>query len=409
MAYSFALIVITGLIFNWLFEKIKLPGLLGMLIAGVLLGPWGFDLLKPDIMAVSADFRKIALIIILLRAGLGLKKETLSKVGPAAFRMSIIPCLLEGSALLIMSVWVFDMGWLEAGIMGFAIAAVSPAVVVPAMLEYSRRGIGSDKGIPTLILAGASADDIFAITIFTAFLGLYAGEKASIAAGVLNAGISVVSGIILGLIIGFIFVKFFSKYHIRDTKKVLIILGSAILMTALEDLIKGSFAVSSLLGIMTVGFILIEKLPKASERIAVKFGKIWILAEILLFVLVGAKVNIDVIFDAGLAGLIIILAGLVIRSAGVLLSIMKCNLNVKEKAFCVIAYIPKATVQAAIGAVPLAMGVKGGELILAMAVLSIIITAPIGAIGIRIGAKKLLHHPNNVPQTTNKIQGGRGT
>ncbi|MCK5758133.1 MAG: cation:proton antiporter [Clostridiales bacterium] len=396
MAYSLALIVIAGLIFNWLFEKIKLPGLLGMLIAGVLLGPWGFDLLSADIIAVSDDFRKMALIIILLRAGLGLKKETLAKVGPAALRMSIIPCILEGTALLLMAVWVFDMGWIEAGILGFAIAAVSPAVVVPAMLDYSKRGVGSDKGIPTLILAGASVDDIFAITIFTGFLGLYTGDKISIAIGGLNVILSIISGIVLGIIIGFVFVKFFNKYHIRDTKKVLVILGAAILMTALEDLLSGAFSISSLLGIMTVGFILLEKIPVVSERIAVKFGKIWILAEILLFVLVGAKVNINVMFDTGLTGLIIIFTGLVLRSVGVLISVVRCNLNVKEKIFCMIAYIPKATVQAAIGAVPLALGVKNGELILAMAVLSIVITAPIGAIGIRLGAKKLLQHPTKL-------------
>ena len=397
MAYSLALIVIAGLIFNWLFEKIKLPGLLGMLVAGVLLGPWGFDLLSADIIAVSDDFRKMALIIILLRAGLGLKKETLAKVGPAALRMSIIPCILEGTALLLMAVWVFDMGWIEAGILGFAIAAVSPAVVVPAMLDYSKRGVGSDKGIPTLILAGASVDDIFAITIFTGFLGLYVGDKISIAIGGLNVILSIISGIVLGIIIGFVFVKFFNKYHIRDTKKVLVILGAAILMTALEDLLSGAFSISSLLGIMTVGFILLEKMPIVSERIAVKFGKIWILAEILLFVLVGAKVNINVMFDTGLTGLIIIFTGLVLRSVGVLISVIRCNLNIKEKIFCMIAYIPKATVQAAIGAVPLALGVKNGELILAMAVLSIVITAPIGAIGIRLGAKKLLHHPTKLP------------
>lgn len=393
MAYSLALIVIAGLLFNWLFEKIKLPGLLGMLIAGVLLGPWGFNLLSADIMVVSDDFRKIALIIILLRAGLGLKKETLSKVGPAALRMSLIPCILEGGALMLMSVLVFDMGWIEAGIMGFAIAAVSPAVVVPAMLDYSARGVGSNKGIPTLILAGASVDDIFAITLFTGFLGLYAGDKINIGLGVLDVVLSVASGIVLGIIIGFIFVKFFKMHHMRDTKKVLLILGAAILMTALEDLLAGSFAISSLLGIMTVGFILLEKIPVVSERIAAKFGKVWILAEILLFVLVGAKVNINVMFDAGFTGLLVIFIGLALRSVGVLISVVRCNFNMKEKVFCMIAYIPKATVQAAIGAVPLAMGVKGGELILAMAVLSIVITAPLGAVGIRLGAEKLLHHP----------------
>ncbi|MCD6322342.1 MAG: cation:proton antiporter [Clostridiales bacterium] len=395
MAYSLALIIIAGLVFSWIFEKLKLPGLLGMILVGILIGPWGFNLLTEDILLVSADFRKIALIIILLRAGLGLRKETLTKVGPATLRMSIIPCIMEGAAVTYIATLAFGMGWIEAGMLGFTISAVSPAVVVPAMLDFSKKGIGANKGIPTIILAGSSVDAILAITIFSGFISLYTGEKVNIGSGAANVLISVVTGIFFGVLIGFLFVWYFRKYHIRDSKKVLIIIGAAILMTGIEDLLKGHLALSSLLAIMVVGFILLEKLPGASERIAIKLGKIWILAEILLFVLVGAKVDISVIFDTGATGLLIIFVGLLMRSAGVILSLIKSGLNNREKAFCVISYLPKATVQAAVGAVPLALGVKGGELILAVAVLSIIITAPLGQIGIQLSAHKFLRHTDN--------------
>ena len=390
MAYGLALVIITGLAANWLFEKIKLPGLLGMLTTGILLGPWCFDILSEDFLIISDDFRKIALIIILLRAGLGLKKEVLQKVGVAAIRLSIIPCLFEGGMVIAASMLLFNFTIIEAGMLGFIIAAVSPAVVVPAMLDFQQRGIGGEKGIPTMILAGASVDDIFAITIFSAFVGLYAGRSVNFAVMAGSTVISVVIGIILGTAVGFLLLFLFRKMHIRDTKKVLLILGAAILMTAAEDLMSPFLQISSLLGIMTVGLLLLEKLPVVSERLAVKFGKIWIFAEILLFVLIGAKVNISVLFDSGFKGLLIIFAGLVLRGAGVILSLVKTPLNLREKLFCVISYIPKATVQAAIGAVPLALGIKGGEIILAVAVMSIAITAPLGSIGIRAGAVKLL-------------------
>ncbi len=390
MAYGLALVIITGLAANWLFEKIKLPGLLGMLTTGILLGPWCFDILSEDFLIISDDFRKIALIIILLRAGLGLKKEVLQKVGGAAIRLSIIPCLFEGGMVIAASMLLFNFTIIEAGMLGFIIAAVSPAVVVPAMLDFQQRGIGGEKGIPTMILAGASVDDIFAITIFSAFVGLYAGRSVNFAVMAGSTVISVVIGIILGTAVGFLLLFLFRKMHIRDTKKVLLILGAAILMTAAEDFMSPFLQISSLLGIMTVGFLLLEKLPVVSERLAVKFGKIWIFAEILLFVLIGAKVNISVLFDSGFKGLLIIFAGLVLRGAGVILSLVKTPLNLREKLFCVISYIPKATVQAAIGAVPLALGIKGGEIILAVAVMSIAITAPLGSIGIRAGAVKLL-------------------
>lgn len=389
MAYGLALVIITGLTANWLFEKMKLPGLLGMLLTGMILGPWCLNMLSAEFLVISDDFRKIALIIILLRAGLGLRKDVLQKVGGTAIKLSMIPCLLEGGMIMVMSMILLDFGIAEAGMLGFMIAAVSPAVVVPAMLEYQSKGIGGEKGIPTMILAGASVDDIFAITIFSAFLGIYAGNKINIVSMIGSTGLSIVLGIILGAATGFILTIMFRKMEIRDTKKVLLILGLAIAMTAAEDLLSSMVRISSLLGIMTVGFILLEKLPAVSERLALKFGKIWIFAEILLFVLIGAKVDIGVLFKSGIKGLLIIAIGLLLRAAGVLISLAGTNLLMRERLFCIIAYIPKATVQAAIGAVPLALGVEGGEIILAIAVLSIAITAPLGAIGIRTGARRL--------------------
>ncbi len=390
MTTSLALMILLGLAANYLFTRAKLPGLLGMLILGILLGPYVLNWLDPDLLRISVDLRKIALIIILLRAGLGISKEDLRLVGPAAIRMSCIPGIVEGFAVALLSTVVFGFSFIEGGILGFILAAVSPAVVVPSMLEYMEKGIGTVKGIPTLILAGASIDDVFAITIFTAFLGLYSGSHVNIGIQILNIPVSILIGVVLGLIMGIIMVRLFKRYHIRDTKKVLMILGSAIFLTAIEDALKNSIEIAGLLGVMTIGFIILEKRPEVAKRLAQKFNKIWIFAEILLFVLVGAQVNITVAWDAGLKGLLIILGGLVGRSIGVLISTLRTNLNFKERLFCVIAYIPKATVQAAIGAIPLGLGIPSGELILAVAVLSILVTAPLGAIGIKLSAPRLL-------------------
>ncbi|MCK5812407.1 MAG: cation:proton antiporter [Clostridiales bacterium] len=390
MAFSLSLIIVLGLLFNKIFKFIKLPGLIGMLLLGILIGPYGLNWLSDDLLRISDDFRKIALIVILLRAGIGLNKETLKKVGKSAILLSIIPCLLEGSAIILMAIWLFDFSFIEGGLLGFIIAAVSPAVVVPAMLDFKDRGIGDKKGITTLILAGSSVDDIFAITIFSGFMGLYSATKVSLWLSIVNIGISIVLGITLGLLVGLLLVFLFKKLSIRNTKKVLLLIGIAIFMTTLESFVSNIVPISALLGVMTIGFLLLEKLPNTAKGLSDKLGKVWIFAEILLFVLVGAKVNILVALDSGLLGLAIISVGLLFRSIGVLLSTWKSDFTVKERLFCVISFIPKATVQAAIGAIPLIMGVPSGELILAIAVLSIIITAPIGAIGIKNGAKRLL-------------------
>lgn len=390
MSTSLAIIILLGLLANILFIKMKLPGLLGMLLLGMILGPYVLDWISPDLLRVSADFRQIALIIILLRAGMGIGSDDLKKVGTPALKLSCIPGLFEGFTIAFLSTKVLGFSFIEGGILGFILAAVSPAVVVPAMLDFQEKRLGTNKGIPTLILAGASIDDVFAITIFTTFMGLYSGSHVNIGVQILNIPISIIIGILLGTIIGFIMVKIFEKYHIRDTKKVLLILGSAIMLTALEKFFKSRVEIAGLLGVMAIGFIILEKRPVVAKRLSHKFNKIWIFAEILLFVLVGAQVNISVALNAGLKGLLIIFIGLIGRSIGVFISLLGTNLNWKERLFCTIAYIPKATVQAAIGAVPLALGVKSGEIILAIAVLSILVTAPLGAIGIKATGKRLL-------------------
>lgn len=390
MALSLAIIIILGLIFNRLFEKFKLPGLLGMLILGVLLGPYVTNIISEDIIRISPDVRKIALIVILLRAGLGIKKDTLHKIGVPAIKMSCIPGLFEGFAIMVSGSYILDISKIEAGMLGFILAAVSPAVVVPQMLNFIQNKRGESKGIPTIILAGASIDDVFAITLFSTFLGLYSSENVNFTRKIFEIPVSILLGVAIGIATGILMVVLFKKYHIRDTKKTLILLAASIILTGIEKILQNIIPVASLLGVMTIGFILLEKHSGAANRLAVKFNKVWVFAEILLFVLVGAQVNIHIALTSGTIGVIIIVIGLLFRSIGVLVSLIGTNLNFKERLFCIVSYIPKATVQAAIGAVPLAAGVKSGELILAIAVLSIIITAPLGAIGIKICGERWL-------------------
>lgn len=390
MALSLSIIIIWGLMFNKVFEKIRLPGLLGMIILGIAIGPYGLNYISEDVLNMSSDLRKIALVVILLRAGLGIKRETLNQVGTSALKMSCIPGLCEGFTILFVASYFLGISKIEAGMLGFIIAAVSPAVIVPQMLDFMNRRLGYKKGIPTLILAGASIDDVFAITLFTMFFGLYGGKNINIALKIFEIPVSIILGVLIGAIAGFALVYLFNKLRIRDTEKALILLGIAIAITSLEEQVKDIIPFASLLGVMTVGFVLLEKCPNVGERLSSKFNKIWVFAELLLFVLVGAQVNIHVALDSGVIGLVIIFIGLIGRSIGVLISLVGTNFNLKEKLFCVVAYVPKATVQAAIGAVPLAAGVESGEVILAIAVLSIIITAPLGAIGVKIAGEKLL-------------------
>lgn len=390
MAFSLGIIIIFGIIFNKVFEKFKLPGLLGLLILGVLIGPFGMDLLHRDILSASGDLRKIALIVILLRAGLGIQRENLKKNGISALKMSFIPGLFEGFTIAFISIKFLDFSFIQAGMLGFIIAAVSPAVVVPSMLKMINSGLGEKKAVPTLIIASASIDDVFAITIFGAFLSLYSGVDKSIGLQLLNIPLSIVLGIALGASIAFVLVKIFKKYTIDKTIKVLILIGVAILFTELEDQVKASIEIASLLGVMTIGFIISESLPSIGGEISKAFNKIWIFAEMLLFVLVGAEVDISVAREAGKIGIVIIIIGLIARSTGVIIALMGSELNLKEKLFCIISYTPKATVQAAIASIPLSLGVEGGEIILAIGVLSIVLTAPLGAIAINYFGKRLL-------------------
>jgi len=390
MAFSLSIIIIVGLLFNKLFEKLHLPGLLGMLIFGILAGPYGFNLISKEILTISSDLRKIALIVILLRAGLGIKRETLNKVGIPALKMSCIPGLIEGFFILFAASYLLGINRVEAGMLGFILAAVSPAVIVPQMLTLIENRWGHSKGIPTLILAGASIDDVFAITMFSTFAGMYGGKHINIIKQIAGIPVAILLGVLVGFIVGLLLVKLFKHFYIRDTKKVLILLAVSIVIVTGEEYLNGIIPFASLLGVMAIGFIILEKHDDLAHRLASKYNKVWVFAELLLFVLVGAQVNVHVALKSGLIGLLIITIGLIGRGIGVMISITGTGFTKKEKLFCIIGYLPKATVQAAIGAVPLTMGVPSGELILAIAVLSILVTAPLGAATIKLTSQRLL-------------------
>ncbi|MGL1933553.1 MAG: cation:proton antiporter [Fibrobacterales bacterium] len=400
MLLNLAFVIIIALGFSTLFTRFRLPGLLGMILTGALLGPYAqkaliahynISILNPlfiseTLINLSSELRTLALIVILIRAGLGINRKSLNTIGIHAAKMSVIPGLLEGAAVLAISMLYLNLPLFEAGMLGFIIAAVSPAVIVPSMLTLMESGLGKAKAIPTLILAGASVDDVVAITLFGGFLGAATGTSTSFLALGLTIPLSIILGLVTGALIGLLLVTLFKKYHMRDTKKVILFLVIAVLYHSLESIIP----IATLIGIMAIGFMILEKYDSLAKRLATKFNKVWVLAEIILFVLIGAQVNILVAAEAGLIGLGIISLGLIARSMGVWISLIGSDLNKKEKLFCTIAYTPKATVQAAIGAIPLSMGVPSGELILALAVLSIIVTAPLGAIGISISAPHLL-------------------
>ena len=397
MDVSIALIIILGLGADYLFRRIRLPGLVGMLIVGVLVGPYVLDLMAPEMMRVSGDFRKMALIVILLRAGFELHRDTLKRVGRAALTMSAVPAIFEISAIVLVAPKLLGMSYLDAAILGSILAAVSPAVVVPLMIDFMDRGRGGKKGIPTLVLGASSVDDVFVIVIFSIFMGIHKGGEVHLWQEILNIPMSIGLGILVGLIPGYFLYRLFQKYDFRPPKRTMIVLGTAVFLTGLERACEQWVPIASLLGVMAIGFIILEKSEPIAHIISQKLKKLWVFAELLLFVLVGAQVNIHVAVEAGLAGIAVIAIGLVARSIGTYLSLFGTDLSFSEKLFCIVAYIPKATVQAAIGAVPLAAGVAAGEVILAVAVLSILITAPIGAVGIMIMGERVLDHGENMP------------
>lgn len=391
MLLSLSLIIIVGFSLRGIFQKLRLPGLLGMLIAGILLGPHIFNLISQDILDISSDLREIALIVILIRAGLALDLKDLRRVGRPALLMCFVPALFEIAAVVVLAPPLLGISYLEAAILGTILGAVSPAVIVPKMLQLMEQGYGGKNSIPQLILAGASVDDIFNIILFTAFMGVYAGDDFSPAV-LLKVPVSIITGLGAGIIIGFLMVEVFKKLHIRDTVKVLIILGSSFLIVALGDYIDQVVPFSGLLAVMAIGGTVLKRYEILARRISGKFGKIWVAAELILFVLLGAAVDVRYALGAGLAVAALILLALVVRAVGVLLSVSKTRLSGRERVFCVIAYTPKATVQAAIGALPLAAGVAAGNMILTTAVVSIMICAPLGAIAIEATYKKLLEN-----------------
>ena len=392
MLLSVALIVLLSLIFAYLFNLLKLPRMIGMLLAGILLGPYVLDLIDPSILNISAELRQISLIVILIRAGLSLDLNDLKKIGRPALLLSFIPALFEFIVIMVVAPLFFDITLIESAIIGAIVAAVSPAIIVPRMIKLMERGYGKKKPIPQLILAGASIDDVFVIILFTSLVQSYQTNTFSIQS-ILLIPVSLVLGIVLGVAIGVILVKLFKKYHMRDTIKVLIIFSMGFLMIALENSLKDVIMISGLVSVMVLGGTILNQYQILAHRLVNKFEKIWVVAEIMLFVLVGAVLDISVIPGIGIFAIILVFIGLLGRMLGVMISLIKTKLNQKEKLFVGISYIPKATVQAAIGAIPLSLGFMSGQLMLSIAVLSIIITAPIGAFLMDLSYSKLLDKP----------------
>ena len=390
MLLSISLILILGMFMGWICQKIKLPSLLGMLITGIVLGPYGLNLLDDSILGISAELRKIALIIILTRAGLGLDLSGLKKIGRPAVFMCFVPASFELIGMILLAPKLMGSTVLEAAIMGAVLAAVSPAVVVPRMVKLMDEGYGVNEGIPQLILAGASVDDVYVIVLFSTFVGMMQGKGASILKFV-NIPISILFGIAIGLLLGVLLSYFFKKAHIRDTSKVLIILSISFLLVVIEDKLTTAITFSSLIAIMFIGIGLQKKREVVAKRLSVKYGKLWVAAEVFLFVLVGATVNIEYLGNVGVKALIVIIGALVFRMLGVFLCLLGTSLKRKERLFTMMAYTPKATVQAAIGGIPLALGFTCGDMVLTVAVLAIVLTAPLGAFAIDLSYKKLLN------------------
>lgn len=389
MLLSVALILLVGMGLGWLCQKVKLPGLLGMLVTGIVLGPYVLDLIDPDILNISPQLRKIALVIILTRAGLGLDLSGLKKIGRPAIMMCFVPASFELLGMLLLAPRFLGMTLLEAAVMGAVLAAVSPAVVVPRMVRLMEEGYGTAKGIPQLILAGASVDDVYVIVLFSTFIGMMQGQGASVIRFV-NIPVSILLGIGLGLLLGVALAEFFRRVHIRDTSKVLIILSISLLLVSCEDALKTSITFSALIAVMFIGIGLQKRREPVAGRIAAKYGKLWVGAEVFLFVLVGATVNIHYLGHVGAGALAVIAGALMFRMLGVFVCVLGSGFSGREKLFAMLAYTPKATVQAAIGGIPLSLGLACGDTVLTVAVLAIVITAPLGAFAIDLSYQKML-------------------
>ena len=390
MLFSLTLIFLSGIVLGSIFNHLKLPQLLGMLLTGIILGPYLLNLLDPKILSISTDLRQIALIIILTRAGLNLDINDLKKVGRPAVLMCFVPATFEILGMIIFAPKFLGLGLLDSAILGTVIAAVSPAVVVPKMLKLMEDGYGTEEGIPQLIMAGASVDDVFVIVLFTSFIGLASNGTFS-ALNLIKIPTSIFFGISVGFLCAILLIYFFKKVHIRDSMKVIIILNISFLLVTFEHSLTGIIGFSGLLAIMSMGTGIQEKNSILAKRLSSKYSKLWIAAEVMLFVLVGATVNIKYALGASIPAILLIMTVIVFRMVGVFLCLLGTSLSYKERLFCMIAYCPKATVQAAIGSIPLSMGLPSGNIILTVAVLSILITAPLGAFAIDFSYKKLLN------------------
>ncbi len=391
MLLSIFLILTLGLSLSWVSKKLKLPGLVGMLLCGIIIGPYGLNLLDQSILTWSADIRKIALIIILTRAGLSLKLSDLKKVGRPALMMCFIPASLELIGSLILGQWLLDLSLLESAIMGSVLAAVSPAVVVPRMVRLMEENYGTKKGIPELILAGASVDDVYVIVLFTAFTGMATGKKVSLLSFI-NIPVSILLGIIVGYFAGYLLSLLINHIEMRASARVLLFLAISIGLVILEGRLTTEITFASLISVMFMGVSLQRFAPGHVTSISAKYNELWVGAEVFLFVLVGACVNTSYLLKVGPSAITAIILALIFRMLGVLICLLGSGLNKNERLFTMMAYTPKATVQAAIGGIPLAIGLACGDAVLTVAVLAIVITAPLGAFAIDISYKKLLSH-----------------
>lgn len=401
MLTSLAFIFLVGLSMAAICQRLKLPRIIGMLITGIVLGPYVLDLLAPSILSICADLRQMALIIILLKAGLSLNLTDLKKVGRPAIMMSCVPASCEILAFFLFAPYILGITRIEAAVMGAVLGAVSPAVVVPRMVQLMDAKYGTDKSIPQLIMAGASCDDIFVIVLFSTFVSMAQGGSANLM-DFLNIPVSIILGIALGAVTGGFLSLFFEtayahKHCVRNSMKVIVVLGVSFLLMAIETWLEGIVPVSGLLAVVSMACVIkIKTVAFVSKRLSEKFGKLWLAAEVILFVLVGAAVDIRYTLNAGIAAALMIFLALIFRSAGVALCLVGTSMTWKERLFCMIAYLPKATVQAAIGSVPLAMGLPCGQIVLSVAVLAILITAPLGALGIDLNYKCLLKKEEQV-------------
>lgn len=390
MLTSLGLVLLLGMALGALAKRLKLPSLVGMLIAGMILGPYALNLLSDSLLNISADLRQLALIIILTRAGLSLDVEALKRVGRPAILMCFVPACFEILGMTLLAPALLGVSTLDAAIMGAVVGAVSPAVIVPRMIRLSEEGWGVDRGIPQLILAGASVDDVFVIVMFTAFTGLASGGTGLTAGAVLSIPASILTGVAAGLLLGWLLAQWFRRVHMRDSVKVVILLSLAFLLVAAEDALEGIFPFSVLLSVMGAGVGLQRWRSVVAQRLSLKFSKLWVAAEVALFVLVGAAVDLRYALSAGVMAILAVLGALCFRAVGVLVCVSGAHFSPKEKLFCVLGYLPKATVQAAIGGVPLAMGLGCGQIVLTVAVIAILVTAPLGALAIDRSYTKLL-------------------